>query len=100
MRLILLSATAIAAALLAACASPGYGPYDSRHDPRYSDSSYYAAEFGRVVAIETSNRAGPEEFRIAVRLDGGGTRSIVQAGLGDIRIGDRVRVENGRAFRS
>lgn len=58
---------------------------------------------GAVVgnAIE-KNRANPtvsQAYRITVQLDNGGARAYDMATPGDLRIGDRVRVENGQLFR-
>ena len=95
-------AAALFAGVLAACAS-GPDPYSGS---RYGDAGYYPTEFGRVVGIQVGNEvepshrsAGVDEYRIAVRLDRGGTRTVVLGGLGDVRVGDRVRIENGRVFR-
>ena len=51
-------------------------------------------------AVE-KNRAGEftESFRISVQLDNGNFRSYDLPSSGQLRIGDRVRVENGQLFR-
>ena len=70
---------------------------------RGKDAATVAGAIGGAVVgneVERSRRsAGVDEYRIAVRLDRGGTRTVVQGGLGDVRVGDRVRIENGRVFR-
>lgn len=46
------------------------------------------------------NRAGVREaYQINVRADNGGYFSVVQESVVDLRVGDRVRVENNRVFR-
>lgn len=51
-------------------------------------------------AVE-KNRAGEftESFRVSVQLDNGSFRSYDLPSAGQLRIGDRVRVENGQLFR-
>ncbi|MGV8805967.1 MAG: glycine zipper 2TM domain-containing protein [Polaromonas sp.] len=52
-------------------------------------------------AIE-KNRANPtvsQAYRVTVQLDNGGARAYDMPTPGDLRIGDRVRIENGQLFR-
>lgn len=50
--------------------------------------------------IEKSNRGTQEIYRVTVRLDrGGGQRSFDYAQLYDLRLGDRVRIENNQLYR-
>jgi outer membrane lipoprotein SlyB len=52
-------------------------------------------------AIEQNNRSQvTETFRISVQLDRGGSRSFDTPSVGDMRMGDRVRIENGQLFRN
>jgi outer membrane lipoprotein SlyB len=52
-------------------------------------------------AIERNNNSQvAESFRITVQLDRGGLRSFDTPAVGDLRMGDRVRVENGQIFRN
>ena len=47
------------------------------------------------------NRAGegPEMYQINVRMENGETRSVTQDTVGDLRVGNRVRIVDGRAYR-
>ena len=57
---------------------------------------------GAVVGnqVQQNQRVGtPESYNIAVRMDRGGTQMIVQDNPGDLRVGDRARIENGRVYR-
>lgn len=47
------------------------------------------------------NRAGngPEMYQINVRMENGEFRSVTQDTVGDLRVGNRVRVVDGRAYR-
>ena len=72
---------------------------------RGNDAATVAGAIGGAIVgnqVERNRAGGSPEYRIAVRLDGGGTRSVVQQDLGDmdLRVGDRVRIENGRVYRS
>ena len=51
-------------------------------------------------AVE-KNRAGEftESFRISVQLDNGNIRAYDMPTSGQLRVGDRVRIENGQLFR-
>jgi outer membrane lipoprotein SlyB len=49
--------------------------------------------------IEKNQRAARDFYRVAVRLDDGAVRAFDYQSLGDIRVGDRVRVENNQVFR-
>jgi outer membrane lipoprotein SlyB len=54
-------------------------------------------------AIERSRTANPsagESYRVSVQLDNGSMRSYDMSTYGDIRIGDRVRIENGQIYRA
>jgi outer membrane lipoprotein SlyB len=70
-----------------------------------SGSGNTAATIGGAVAgglvgnqIERANAR--DRYRITVRLDSGGTLTLSDVGsAGELRVGDRVRVVNGRVFR-
>lgn len=47
--------------------------------------------------IERSNQR--DRYRVTVRLDSGATLSFTEAGEGELRIGDRVRILNDRVVR-
>lgn len=51
-------------------------------------------------AIEKSQSTTVREtYRISIRLDNGGTRAYDVPAYGDLRVGDRVRIENGQIYR-
>lgn len=41
-----------------------------------------------------------ETYRVSIQLDGGAYRAYDLTSPGDLRVGDRVRVQNGQIFRS
>ena len=49
--------------------------------------------------LERNHREGVAGYRVHVRLDNGVSRTFDQAHVGDLRVGDRVRVQNGRLQR-
>lgn len=52
---------------------------------------------GAVVGnqIEKRNKAQQQDaYRIQVRLNNGGYQTVTQQSIGDMRVGDRVRIEN------
>ncbi|MEO6423634.1 MAG: glycine zipper 2TM domain-containing protein [Candidatus Nitrotoga sp.] len=54
---------------------------------------------GAVAGREVEKRsraASQEEYRVRVRLNNGNTHIITQRSVSDIKIGDRVRVDNDR----
>jgi outer membrane lipoprotein SlyB len=56
---------------------------------------------GAVVGtqVEQRNRQGGTAYQIGVRLDNGGYQTYTQDSVGDLNIGNRVRVDNGRVYR-
>jgi outer membrane lipoprotein SlyB len=67
-------------------------------------SGQTAATIGGAIAggaighqVESANAA--DRYRIIVRLDSGGTVALDQVGEGELRVGDRVRIVNRRAYR-
>lgn len=57
---------------------------------------------GAVVGnqVEQNNRtAGAEMYQINVRLDNGSYVTVTQDTMNDLRVGNRVRVDNGRVYR-
>ena len=48
---------------------------------------------------EKSRAQGQDAYQISVRLDNGDYRTIVQDSVQDLRVGNRVRVVDGRAYR-
>lgn len=55
------------------------------------------AALGNVVGRNRS--ASDAVYRVTVRTDNGGWRSYDLSSTGDLRVGDRVRLENGQIFR-
>jgi outer membrane lipoprotein SlyB len=50
--------------------------------------------------VEANNRgAGRDMYQIGIRLDNGDYRTIMQDSVYDLRVGNRVRVVDGRAYR-
>ncbi|MYM83291.1 glycine zipper 2TM domain-containing protein [Duganella sp. FT50W] len=56
---------------------------------------------GAVVGnnVENNNNAGKQEYQISVRMDNGDTRIIQQDSVYDLRVGNRVRLIDGRLYR-
>ncbi len=54
---------------------------------------------GAYVGNEVERSRGNEDYRIVVRLDGGGTLAMREVGEGQLRVGDRVRVVGDRVYR-
>ena len=53
-------------------------------------------------AIEKSraaNTSAGESYRVSVQVDNGPIRAYDMSSYGDLRIGDRVRIENGQLYR-
>lgn len=57
---------------------------------------------GAVVGNEIQKRSSAnrnDAYRIRVRLDGGGYMTVTQKDIGNLRVGDQVRVENDTVYR-
>ncbi len=56
---------------------------------------------GAVVGnnVENTRNAGKEEYQITVRMDNGVTRTVQQDSVYDLRVGNRVRLIDGRLYR-
>ena len=56
---------------------------------------------GAVVGnqVQQRNRQGGTAYQIGVRLDNGGYQTYTQESVGDLNIGNRVRVDNGQVYR-
>lgn len=57
------------------------------------------AVVGNTVESRNAANAGRDMYQIGVRLDNGDYRTIVQDSVVDLRVGNRVRVVDGRAYR-
>jgi len=70
---------------------------------RGKDAATVAGAIGGAVAGNEIERrrayGGDVDYKINVRLDNGSIRAVVQEDLGNVRVGDRVRIENGRVYR-
>ena len=55
---------------------------------------------GAAVGHEMQKANDQDRYRIVVRLDSGGTIALDQVGQGELRVGDRVRITNQRAYRA
>jgi len=54
---------------------------------------------GAVVGNQVEKANERDRYRAIVRLDSGGTVALNEFGQGELRVGDRVRVVNGRVYR-
>ena len=56
---------------------------------------------GAVVGnnVEKNRAQAQDAYQISVRLDNGDYRSVVQDNVNDLRVGNRVRVVDGRVYR-
>jgi len=57
------------------------------------------AVVGGLAGNEIQKSNAHDRYRIRVRLDSGGTLEVADAGEGQLRVGDRVRIVNGRVYR-
>jgi outer membrane lipoprotein SlyB len=54
---------------------------------------------GAVVGNQIERNNAGDRYRVVVRLDNGGTLTVGDVAAGELRVGDRVEVVNGRVFR-
>lgn len=52
-----------------------------------------------IERSRTANAAAGESYRVSVQLDNGSLRVYDMTSYGELRIGDRVRIENGQLYR-
>ena len=52
-----------------------------------------------VEKSRAANTSAGESYRVSVQVDNGPMRAYDMSSYGDLRIGDRVRIENGQLFR-
>lgn len=52
-----------------------------------------------IEKSRTANAAAGESYRVSVQLDNGALRAYDTPSYGELRIGDRVRIENGQLTR-
>lgn len=49
--------------------------------------------------IEKNRADAPDMYQISIRMENGEFRSVTQDTVGDLRVGNRVRIVDGRAYR-
>jgi outer membrane lipoprotein SlyB len=54
---------------------------------------------GAAVGHEIGENSDRDLYRVRVRFENGSYQTVSQADIGRLRVGDSVRIENGRAFR-
>lgn len=54
---------------------------------------------GNEIQKRTGANRGNDAYRVRVRLDRGGNVTIAQRDIGDLRVGDQVRIENDVVYR-
>ena len=52
-----------------------------------------------IEKSRTANTAAGESYRVSVQVDNGSLRAYDMTSYGELRIGDRVRIENGQLYR-
>ncbi|MDE2090603.1 MAG: glycine zipper 2TM domain-containing protein, partial [Gammaproteobacteria bacterium] len=56
---------------------------------------------GAAIGNSVENHNAAQMYTIQVRMDNGNYKTITQKGsVADLRVGDRVRIQNGYAYRS
>ena len=75
------------------------------HNIEHGNKKAFATVAGTVAGavignqIEKSKRGAQDVYRVTVAVDRGGLRSFDYASLDNLRIGDRVRIENNQLYR-
>jgi outer membrane lipoprotein SlyB len=52
-----------------------------------------------IERSRTANASAGESYRVSVQIDNGPMRAYDMSTYGELRIGDRVRIENGQLYR-
>jgi hypothetical protein len=103
-RFALIASGVAAAAMLAACGSsvPLYGPKAAGYPAAAPATAPVSLEYGRVTHMELlqGGTANSRVYRVSIQTDQGATRVYDLPAPGDLRVGDRVRVENGVIHRT
>ena len=89
---------AVAAALTAGLALTAMHAGAARMASVAAIGALVPANLGVVATLETIREDRPFH-QLRVKLDNGEWRTIVQERLNDVRIGDRVALEDGQAYR-
>jgi outer membrane lipoprotein SlyB len=60
-----------------------------------------AGAVGGAVVGHEIGKGNPNQdmYRLRIRFDNGNYQTVTQASIGDLRVGDSVRIESGRAYR-
>jgi hypothetical protein len=106
-RFALIASSVAAAEMLAACGStvPLYGPGSTSAYPATAPATAPATlEYGRVTNMEILGTPNTQTtspvYRVSIQTDQGAMRVYDVPTTGNLRVGDRVRVENGVIYRS
>ena len=68
---------------------------------RGNTAATIAGAVGGALVGNQIERSNPRDrYRIVVRLDNGASLAMSEIGEGELRVGDRVRVVNGRVYRA
>ena len=57
------------------------------------------AVLGDTIERQQRGERGSGVYRVSVQLERGGMRAFDYSSVGDLRVGDRVRIENGQMYR-
>ena len=111
-----LLAGGLAVALLAGCAHRYDDSYADRNEHRYVAPTHYTyvapatttetrvvaiekvGTDGKVIGVEPRVVTNTDGYRVTVRGNDGIDRTYIMSSLGDIRVGDRVRFNDGRLY--
>ena len=64
-------------------------------------SNAVAAVGGAVIGGEMDkNRQGSDAYQIRVRVDNGSMQTVTQNSIVDLRVGDKVRIQQNRVYRN
>jgi outer membrane lipoprotein SlyB len=79
----------------------GVAGHQVDHGARKDLATGVGAVVGAIIGneIEKNSKGARDIYRVTVRVDHGGMRSFDYAQLDNLRIGDRVRIENNQLYR-
>jgi outer membrane lipoprotein SlyB len=79
----------------------GVAGHQVDHGARKDLATGVGVVVGAIIGneIEKNSKGARDIYRVTVRVDRGGMRSFDYARLDDLRIGDRVRIENNQLYR-
>jgi outer membrane lipoprotein SlyB len=90
-------AGAVVGGLVGAIAGNQVGSGSGRTAATVAGAVGGAALGNKVEASRNAN--GPDQYQISVRLDNGDYRTVTQDSVYDLRVGNRVRIVDGRVYR-